>query len=58
MNKSSQQKAKTTLGGFPFIPSRKREYGPKTFNTLSNEVLPGNDQVIGEEELLQFWWKS
>ncbi|MFM9943681.1 MAG: hypothetical protein ACKVQB_00465 [Bacteroidia bacterium] len=54
MNKLSQQKPKTTLGGFPYTPSRKKDNSQKG---ISSPNINSNEPVIEEEELLQFWWR-
>lgn len=58
MNKQAQHKPRTTLGGFPFIPSREKDNGQMASNANGSNVLSDkNEPVIGEDELLQFWWR-
>jgi len=52
MNKQAQFKPKTTLGGFPFTPSKKRDL---THNAFSHNDNSSDEPVISEEELLQYW---
>ena len=58
MNTNAPQKTRTTLGGFPLTASRKRDIGQMQKRaTGSNVIFNYDEEVIGEEELLQFWWR-
>ncbi len=58
MKNQVQQKSKTTLGGFPFIDSMKRD-GSRISSKASDGISfnDTNELVLSEEELLQFWWR-